>query len=76
MYDHPFRAERLAAQRKQALLREAEVSRLLERGQNRRPGSGVIGRVLLRAGDLLIALGRVLKARYAPQHHTSSLEVK
>ncbi|MDQ3856101.1 MAG: hypothetical protein M3281_06865 [Chloroflexota bacterium] len=60
--------ERMHLERGRAMvegaLREAELDRLLK--QTRSGGSGVRVRALLALAEAMVALGRGLKARYAP----------
>lgn len=49
-------------QRRERLLREAEVTRLSQDGRIRQPG--LTSRLMLRVGDVLVASGSWLIARY------------
>jgi hypothetical protein len=77
MFNHVEETQSKIEERQKRLLQEAETARLLKAIQADRPGLG--SRVLANVGDLLIAGGTKLKARYddSPRSiYTGRLEIE
>ncbi|MBN1285985.1 MAG: hypothetical protein JXB47_11350 [Anaerolineae bacterium] len=71
MQEHSDKTLSLIKLRNQSLMREAEINRSVQH-----PSKGLIERLALTTGDVLIAAGTRLKTHYTPQYYKVNLEVK